>query len=148
MYPNITYQNFSTADASVDTIEATAFTDFPLNSTSTLLLGPVMINESYALVSITLPIPDNQNNGSTLGFMTVVAAATSIISVLESREGLGDTGMVLLIGPSRKENLFKYEQRPATATYTAGAAMALANVHFVIPPPNDNSTYDRHSQYL
>lgn len=140
LYPNITYNSTTTN---------TAFSDFPLNSTSTLLLGPVSINESYALVSITLPILDNNsNNGTLLGFMTVVAAATSIISVTQSREGLGNTGVVLLVGPSRRENLFRYEQRPATADYTAGSAMDLANVHFVLPPPSDNSTRSRHSQYL
>lgn len=151
LYPNITYSSVPTADPSVNNIKATAFADFPLNSTSTLLLGPVSLNSSYALVSITLPIIDiaAATNGTLLGFMTVVAAASSIVSVTQSREGLGNTGMVLLVGPSRRENLFRWEQRPARADYNAGSAMELANVRYVLPPPNDSDvSIARHSQYL
>lgn len=48
----------------------------------------------YALVSITLPIVDNTDHVTVLGFMTVVAAATSLIDATTSREGLADTGYV------------------------------------------------------
>jgi osomolarity two-component system sensor histidine kinase SLN1 len=34
--------------------------------------------------------------------MTVVADASSLIDVIQSRDGLGETGMVLLVGPNRR----------------------------------------------
>lgn len=69
------------------------------------------------MVSLTLPIVDNLDPSVVLGYMTVVAAASSLIEVTQSREGLGNTGMVLLVGPNRRENVFKYVNRPATVTY-------------------------------
>ena len=78
---------------------------------------PNSSHQSYALVSLTLPIVDNLNSTFILGYMTVVASASSLIQVTQSREGLGNTGMVLLVGPNRRENVFKYVNRPATATY-------------------------------
>ena len=45
-----------------------------------------------------MPIVDNIDPGVVLGYMTVVAAASSLIDAIQSREGLGDTGMVLLVG--------------------------------------------------
>jgi osomolarity two-component system sensor histidine kinase SLN1 len=50
------------------------------------------------MVSITLPMNDNSAPGVILGYMTIVAAATSLIEVTQSQEGLGDTGSVLLVG--------------------------------------------------
>lgn len=47
VYPNITYTTTSTpdpADNAVNSTTASAFMDFPLNSTSYLLLGPLQIN--------------------------------------------------------------------------------------------------------
>ena len=68
-------------------------------------------------MSLTLPIVDNLDPTVVLGYMTIVAAASSLIAVTQSREGLGNTGIVLLVGPNRRENVFKYANRPATATY-------------------------------
>lgn len=135
-------------DPSVNAYYLTAFADYPLNNTAALLLGPMAINNSYALVSLTLPIIDNTDKVSVLGFMTVVAAATSIISVTQSREGLASTGLVLLVGPSRRENHFRYEQRPATDNYTPSPTdIGSALVRFVLSPSNVSATEDRHTQY-
>ena len=92
LYPNITYNNGV----------ASAFGDYPLNQSASLVLGPLQINNTFALVSLTLPIIDNSNKSNILGFMTVIAAATSLINVLQSREGLGDTGIALIVGPNRR----------------------------------------------
>ncbi|CZR53112.1 related to protein histidine kinase [Phialocephala subalpina] len=149
LYPNITYVNLGTPDdldPSVNATEASAFADFPLNDTSFLLLGPLSINTTYALVSLTLPIT-NISTGIVYGYMTVVAAATSIMDVMQSREGLANTGIVTIIGPSRRENQFKYAQRPANATYSPSPAdIGPALVHYVLPPLNVTGN-DRHSTY-
>ncbi|CAL3972714.1 unnamed protein product [Diplocarpon coronariae] len=150
LYPNITYTKIDALDPmdpSVSATRATAFSDFPLNRTSQLLLGPVRVNDSYALLSLTLPITDNSNKSNVLAYMTVVAAATSLISVIESREGLAKTGIALLVGPSRRENLFRYEQRPSNENYAANPdVIGEAIVKFVFDPPANHS--DRHKKYL
>jgi osomolarity two-component system, sensor histidine kinase SLN1 len=170
LYPNITYNTSSTTDPanpSVNFTLATAFLDFPLNASSALLLGtkifkvrfsyrfiiltfsgPLQINNSYALLSLTLPIVDNALPGFVLGYMTVVAAASALIDVTQSREGLANTGIVLIIGPNRRENQFKYTQRPATANYTpAPGALNNASVHYILPPVPAPGQSDRHSTY-
>lgn len=152
LYPNITYTQTDQPDPydpSVNATEAAAFLDLPLNNTSELLLGPLQINDSYALLSLTLPVTDNLNRQNVLGYMTVVAAASSLISVTQSREGLASTGIVLLVGPSRRENLFRYEQRPSTATYAADSdIIGGANVKFVFPPFPFEGQSNRHQKYL
>ncbi|KAK2625748.1 hypothetical protein QTJ16_005060 [Diplocarpon rosae] len=150
LYPNITYTKIDAPDPmdpSVNATRATAFADLPLNETSQILLGPVRVNDSYALLSLTLPITDNSNKSNVLAYMTVVAAATSLISVIESREGLAKTGVALLVGPTRRENLFRYEQRPSNENYAANPdIIGEANVKFVFDPPADQS--GRHNKYL
>ena len=80
--------------------------------------------------------------------MTVVAAATALIDVGQSREGLAETGIVLIIGPNRRENLFKYPQRPASTSYApAPGALGNASVHFILPPVPAPGQSDRHSAY-
>jgi osomolarity two-component system, sensor histidine kinase SLN1 len=148
LYPNITYNSTSTPDpldSSVNTTIVTAFTDFPMNQSSVLLLGPVQVNASFALVSITLPIVDISDSDIVLGFMTVVAAASSLIDVTTSREGLASTGIVLIVGPSRRENQFTYSQRPADGDYVpASSILDSAKVKFIFPPDNSGS---RHNVY-
>jgi len=60
LYPNISYRSTSTpdpADPSVNGTLASAFADFPLNSTSFLLLGPLQVNS--VLICLTLPHTTN-----------------------------------------------------------------------------------------
>jgi osomolarity two-component system sensor histidine kinase SLN1 len=80
--------------------------------------------------------------------MTVVAAATSLIDVTQSREGLASTGIVLLVGPSRRENQFKYVNRPATINYTPTPSdLSPALVKYIFPPIPFSGQSDRHTQY-
>jgi osomolarity two-component system sensor histidine kinase SLN1 len=151
LYPNITYNSTSEpnpGDPSINATQASAFLDFPLNSTSLLMLGPLQINNSYALLSLTLPIMDNSNPENVLGFMTVVAAASSLIDVVQSREGLASTGIVLIVGPNRRENQFRYVNRPANANYLPlPSALDPATVKYVFPPVPFPGQSDRHSVY-
>lgn len=151
LYPNITYTALDTPDPldpTVNSTLATAFLDFPLNASSALLLGPLQINDTYALLSLTLPIVDNSRRQFVLGYLTVVASAASIIDVTQSREGLAKTGVVLLVGPNRRENQFKYEQRPANFNYTPpSGALNNASVRYVLPPIPAPGESDRHASY-
>src|SRR4051812_34600699 len=90
LYPNISYTPTTTPDQNVPGSNITnvnAFADYPLNQSAALLLGPLQINDTYALISLTLAIVDNSNPDYVLGYMTIVAAATSLIDVTTSREG-------------------------------------------------------------
>ncbi|TVY82586.1 Two-component system protein B [Lachnellula suecica] len=150
LYPNITY-NASTntpdpMDPSVNATIVNAFPDFPMNKSSVLLLGPMQINASFALLSITLPIVDLVNADVVLGFMTVVASASPLIDIINSREGLANTGTVLIVGPSRRENQFAYANRPTDGNYIPDpAVLAGAKVKFIFPP---GSVGNRHKAYL
>jgi len=80
--------------------------------------------------------------------MTIVAAATSLIDVVTSREGLGNTGIVLIVGPNRKENLFNYRDRPSDANYLPSASdLHSATIKYVFPPYPLSGQTDRHSLY-
>lgn len=104
------------------------------------------------MVSLTLPVIDNFAPDLVLGYMTVVAAATSLLDVTTSRAGLADTGLVLLVSTSRHENLFRYEQRPANGLIDpqyepAPGALDMARVKYVFPPVANAGQADRHLQY-
>lgn len=105
-----------------------------------------------SVISLTIPIVDRRNSRIVLGFMTVVAAATSLIDVTESRAGLADTGITLIVSTSRHENLFRYEQRPASTTSVPkyqppDGALDMARVKFVFPPFPNPDAKDRHTAY-
>lgn len=57
LYPNITYNDTgepSTNSPSTNRFAAYAFSGFRLNQDNGLLLGPLMINETFALISLTI----------------------------------------------------------------------------------------------
>jgi osomolarity two-component system sensor histidine kinase SLN1 len=152
LYPNISYTTLpgtkDPADMTKTATLVTAFADFPLNQSAVLVLGPLQVNSSYALLSMTLPIIDDQNKDVVLGFMTVVAACTSLIDVVNSREGLARTGVTLLLGTRRRENQFPYQARPATATKEPDEDDLGDAVMKYVFPPNATQGRDRHTAYL
>jgi osomolarity two-component system sensor histidine kinase SLN1 len=151
LYPNITYtatSNPDPLDPSTTLPITSAFTNFSLNATSSLVLGPLQINSTFALVSLTLPIMDNTNPGVVLAFMTVVAAATGLTQVIMSREGLSNTGIVLIVSPNRRGNIFAAGNSPSSATHSSLASnLALTTVKYSFPPVAIPGQPDRHSQY-
>lgn len=168
LYPNITYIDLGHPNKFENTTQAYNATVFPnvtLQDNGGLVLGPLFVNESFALISLTIPIKWNRNKNFTLGYMTLVADAQSLIDVQASREGLGDTGMTLIIGPNSPTNRFNTTSNQTTispnnktaapvspASSAAGegrttpkATARLASlVHFVLAPITPNNTADRH----
>ncbi|KAF3392842.1 Two-component system protein B [Penicillium rolfsii] len=144
LYPNLTYTQSSNGTSSW-TVHA--FPDFPLGLKTPLMLGPLWVNDSFSLVSLTLPIVNNTSDTELLGFMTILASAANIQDVVSSRDGLGSTGQVLLLGPSRPENVFATDAQPATATSTAdSAALSDAQVHYIFEPTPLPGQASRHGQ--
>lgn len=149
LYPNITYQNLGYPNPAVNTTPAVSAYAFPgvrVSDNGGLLLGPLMVNESFALISLTIPVRSLSIQNFTLGYMTLIASASSLLDVQASREGLGSTGMVLLIGPESASNNFVAPLAPANATFTpARSSLSDAPVRFVLPPLPANNTPERHS---
>ena len=146
LYPNITYGDSRPSENfNVTRYEAYVFGDLSLNNPRGILLGPLSINSSFALISVTLPIWDYETRGSVLGFLTIVAEATSLIQHANSPEGLGDTGMVLLVGPGNPAN--KFNKTTGFSDYTVAAdddSHSDVDVHFVLPAQMPKGQKDRH----
>lgn len=66
LYPNLTY--VTTGDNG--SITAYPFSDFPLGLNAALLLGPLKVNSSFSLLSLTVPIVNNTSDSDLLGYMT------------------------------------------------------------------------------
>ncbi|OKP03360.1 Two-component system protein B [Penicillium subrubescens] len=144
LYPNLTYTQSANGTSSW-TVHA--FPNYALGLTTPLMLGPLWINNSFSLVSLTVPIVNNTSDTDLLGFMTILASAANIQDVVSSRDGLGNTGQVLLLGPSRPENVFAADAQPATATSAAdSAALSDAQVHYVFEPTPLPGQASRHNR--
>lgn len=143
LYPNLTYTSSADNENSTTVL---AFPEYTLGLGSTLLLGPLKINNSFSLISLTVPIVNNTSDTDLLGFITIVASATNVQNVISSRDGLGSTGQALLLGPSRPENSFAVTAHPATSTSSPNlAALANAEVHYIFEPTPLPGQSSRHS---
>jgi len=78
------------------------FTPQYIESMGGLLLGPLVINTTFALISFTFPVYEqiNGDNGELVGFATVVMNASSLMAILGDKRGLGHTGQTILVGPA------------------------------------------------
>ncbi|KAL1898837.1 Histidine kinase osmosensor [Sporothrix stenoceras] len=151
LYPNITYNDTglpSTIDNTTNAYIATAFPNVKLTNNGGLLLGPLIVNSSFALISLTVPIRQNSNQ-FLLGYMTIVAAATSLIDIQTSPEGLGQTGVVLIIGPNTQWNRFNITDPASNSSYVPADRDEFGEneVHFILPPVASISGSDRHNDY-
>lgn len=148
LYPNLTYEGLGYPNPYVPSTPAFVANAFPgvrLNDNVGLLLGPLMVNESFALISLTIPIRSLAINNFILGYMTLVASANSLVSVQTSREGLGSTGTALLIGPGNPSNRFDASLPASNGTYSPPRdAFARSSARFVLPPVSAQGQADRH----
>ena len=143
LYPNLT---FTSRPVNATYNESTAFFEerqLPLNTT--LFIGPWLINETFALASITVPIVNNTSVTDVLGWLTVVVSCESIFSVVNSVQGLGKTGQVLIIGPDTDSNMFA-DFDNGTRADTSQKDLKKQMVRYVIPPLA-NATSKRHQQH-
>ncbi|KAF9882349.1 hsp90-like protein [Colletotrichum karsti] len=149
LYPNITYENLGRPNQfrnNTWAYAANAFTGVRISTNGGLLLGPLILNETSALMSITVPIRDNKQQEFILGYMTLLGLANSLVSVRNSREGLGNSGLVLLVGPTNPSNRFSDDHPASNATFTPDRdSSANVPVKFVLPPNGLPGQDDRHS---
>ncbi|KAF4981559.1 hypothetical protein FDECE_17664 [Fusarium decemcellulare] len=150
LYPNITYVDLghpNTIRNNTTAFAAEAFPGVRIYRDGGLLLGPLVLNETTSLLSVSIPIRDN-NDTFILGYMTVVSLAESLTQIQESREGLGKSGSVLLIGPTDKSNRFNASFPASNATYLPNREeFGDILVKFILPPRTPEGYDDRHSVY-
>ncbi|KAF5026147.1 hypothetical protein F66182_1711 [Fusarium sp. NRRL 66182] len=148
LFPNLTYIDLGRPNPvrnETAAVAAEAFGGVRIVRDGGLLLGPLVLNETASLLSVTIPIRDN-NDTFILGFMTVVTLAESLTAVQESREGLGESGTVLLIGPTDRSNRFNSSQPASNATYVPDPEeFGNIFVKFVLPPKTPEGQTDRHN---
>ena len=126
LYPNLTYfsedYNETYRSAAVRTNGIELRYDSP-----PLLLGPWQVNNSFSLASLTMPVVNNTSAVDVLGWLTVVMDARLISQVMQSTEGLGDTGQTVIVGPADGANLF-------TPGALSASSVTSGNVKYVLPP--------------
>ena len=142
LYPNLT---FTSTVINSTFNQSNAFWDGqPLYSNSTILLGPSLINETYALLSLTVAINNDTSYLDTLGWISVVCSAQSIFTLEESLEGLGNTGQILLVAPNTANQKLPSSVLVHGTPEVNRTAAENLEVHFVLPPIQNSSRSTRH----
>jgi osomolarity two-component system sensor histidine kinase SLN1 len=139
LYPNLTYTTTRVNGTSNAT--RVRYNDNVLDRDTSMLLGPYMINETYALLSMTMPVINDTANSDILAWITIVVDANLVMQAIESQEGLDNTGVALLVGPTNTTN-----KLPAGYLWSSMRENAPKDfgVRFVLPP---NETSHRHANY-
>ena len=139
-YPRALYPNFTWTHSPNNETQA-YIGKTKLQYNTTLFIGPLSINDSYSLFSVTMAINNNTSRLETLGWITVVLDANMLYNIVRSPEGLDRTGEILLVGPAdTKHNKFGTEIRGDSAKDDDNRP-----VQFVLPPQSNSSLGNRHS---
>lgn len=137
LYPNFTYVE-RPVNSTFNTTHAIA-NGQELGNFDTLFLGPLTVNESLSLVSFSVAINNNTSRQDILGWLTVIVNTQSLHSLIQSPEGLGNTGGILIAGPDTHNS--KYNLNPRSA---GPGVDGNQQVKFVFPPPSNSSFAGRH----
>ena len=147
LYPNLTFT--STVVNSTFNRSTAFFNGKQLYENTTLFLGPWLLNETFALASITVPINNNTSHSDVLGWLTVVLSCSTIFDIVNSVEGLGKTGQVLIVAPATLENrLTGTPEYGDNDTLTTRETARTELVSFVLPPASNHSRTTRQSSHL
>ena len=144
LYPNLTFT--TTPINSTFNVSNATYNGLPIRSDSTLLLGPWLLNASFGLMSITLPVVNTTAPLDTLGWMTLIYNAKSIMDIETSVQGLGQTGEILLFAPKTTNQKFSSSLRDPESGDLNRSAAADQEVTFVLPPVQNGSRSTRHTR--
>ncbi|KAI5272956.1 putative histidine kinase HHK5p [Aureobasidium subglaciale] len=140
LYPNLTY--FSVPVNNSYSESRARYNGEVLQSpNSTLLLGPYHVNTTFSLLSLTMPVINNTSAIDVLGWLTIVCDARLIGSVIASAEGLGSTGLTLIVGPTNTTNHFPNGLLYSSSDNTSVPYSDIGG-RFIWPLPKQHS--DRH----
>lgn len=143
LYPNLTYTStvinstFNQSDAFWNGVQ--------LYDNSTIFLGPWLLNGSFALLSLTVPVVNDTSRADILGWISIILNAESIFSIEQSVEGLGDTGQILIVAPSTSTQKLPTDVQAIGSTTANRTAARTQDVQFVLPPTQNSSRSTRHS---
>ena len=135
LYPNLTYVG------NPDGTTTVFYEGSPIYSNTTFIVGPDFLNETSALLSITVPINNNTSFTEILGFLTIIADSRLLYEVIDSPEGLQRTGQVLLIGPITDDNRFDTQIRDRDISASDAANFI---VRYELPPLTNSTLGNRH----
>jgi osomolarity two-component system sensor histidine kinase SLN1 len=139
LYPNITYTT-TLVNGTFNTTSV-RYENTTLDADTTMLLGPYMTNETYALMSLTMPVINDTSKSDILAWITIVVDASLVMQAVDSQEGLDESGLALLVGPANNTNKlpagYLWSSMPQNAPKDFGFRFAL--------PPNE--TNHRHVDY-
>ncbi|CAK3747877.1 hypothetical protein D0861_01207 [Lecanosticta acicola] len=142
LYPNLTYLN-PPSNAGPD-VPIVSYQGVNLRSDSTLILGPWMVNQTFSLLSLTLPIVSNDHDQDVIGWITAVMDSRLIRAVMDSTDGLGDSGETILLGPAASSNKF-----PSNITSAAAHnETPQYEVRFVLPLRTGETSRERHPDHV
>lgn len=148
LYPNLTYPPFS-ADASSTQSTAPTFNGRRIERGSPLLLGPIGVNATFGLLSLTVSVVNNTSASDILGYMSVVVDAHLIYDIVSSPEGLENSGGTLIVGPNFPDNHFpaQYRSDGFISQTDNGTAVEDLQVRVLWPPlPTNGSAALRHAK--
>ncbi|OCL01997.1 hypothetical protein AOQ84DRAFT_305546 [Glonium stellatum] len=139
LYPNFTYIDIEINSTFIETIAT--FNGRTIDTNNYLLLGPWTVNETFSLVSITMPIINNTSSIDILGWLTVVLDGRLIKDVVDATEGLDESGVTILFGPNNATNKF-----PNGTLFNSndGKMPQDQSVRFLLPPTERPGVPDRH----
>ncbi|KAI5843914.1 hypothetical protein DFP73DRAFT_478292 [Morchella snyderi] len=133
-YPNALYPF---ADRSSMTTPANYFTPKYIYDKRGLVLGPMMVNESFFMLSFTIPIINNTSASTLLGFITVVVNAKVVLDIITDTRGLGGTGQTVLVGPATASNI--WEDSLLANRKRNDTAVGDYEFRYLLPPGRDKS---------
>ena len=142
LYPSLTF-NSTTVNSTFNESHA-FFEGRTLYPNATILLGPWFLNETFGLISITVPIINNTSMDDTLGWLTMVANVRSVLQTAQSSQGLGDTGQILIVGPDTLDQKLPPAILDGNSSKAVRNKAKEQNVKFVINPMQNSSRSTRH----
>ena len=143
LYPNLTYT--STVVNSTFNQSDAFWNGQQLYDNSTIFLGPWLLNGSFALLSLTVPVVNDTSSVDVLGWISIIINARSIFNIEHSVEGLGNTGQILIVAPSTSTQKLPPDVQAVGSTPANRTAAKTQDVQFVLPPTQNSSRSTRHS---
>lgn len=143
LYPNLTFT--STVLNDTFNVSTAYFNGVQLYANTSLFLGPLIVNSSLTLVSVTSPIINNTSFADILGWLTMVINGSSLYSLRDSTNGLDRTGEILIVGPTTQSGKLPRNITVGSDDGEANRALAKSQaVTYILPPAANSSRSARH----
>ncbi|KAF3939883.1 hypothetical protein ABW19_dt0209199 [Dactylella cylindrospora] len=109
------------------------FNEQAIESRESLLLGPVRVNSTFFMISFTVPVHNTTGNRTLVGFWTVLLDAQLLVDIVNTTQGMADTGQTILVGPNTTTNIFE----PNDGNFTDETKF-----RYLLPPVRTPNLYD------